>query len=77
MMRNLDLIPNLTAVSASPRHVMLINQSAIFWSSAIKVLDQKIYPMSHLYAPQMEDTICMIKILPLPFPQRKDVLISK
>lgn len=36
MILNLDLIPDLTAVSTSPRKVILVGQSEIFWSALMR-----------------------------------------
>lgn len=36
MTPNLDFIPDLIAISVSPRNVHLINQSGIFWPALMK-----------------------------------------
>ena len=57
---------DVTAVSTSPRNVILIDQSGIFWSSTSKVI-------CHVGPPQAreEEVICMVKTPALPFSQEE------
>ena len=41
---NLDLIPNLLAVSTFTRNVILMNQSEIFWSTPMSCHVSPLYP---------------------------------
>ena len=61
MIPNLHLIPDRIVVLTSPRNIILINLSVIFWSNTNKV----ICPIGSLYPPEEEEAICMMK--PLPF----------
>lgn len=60
MIPNLDLIPDLIAISASPGNIIPINQPGIFWSP---------WP---LCPPQKkEEEICRIKTFPFSSPQER------
>lgn len=67
MIPNLDLIPNLFAVSASPRNVILTNQSEIFWSTISKVICY----MGPFHPLKKEEAICMMKTFPFLFSPQK------
>lgn len=70
---NLDLISDLTAVSASPRNTVVINSSRIFWSCTCKLICQ----VSPLYIPHSKRRRGNPhdKTLAIPFPVRENVLV--
>lgn len=74
MITNLDLMPHLIVVYTSPRNVILVNQSDIFWSITGKVICH-IGPLQSLI-PWEEEAICMTKNLAIPpFAPENDVLV--